>query len=209
VKESIQRPTHFFPHTCLDTGWNDWNAALFGYVDFTRQTLVIEDEVVARYQSTGAIAELIRSKELLHYGKNPRKPVRMGDLTEQALADMRLDHKIFIKPADKYDRESAIATLRTGIMAGRVEIHERCRNLIYQCRNGIWNKQRTQFERSERIGHCDALAALIYLYRMARWHHNPFPDPASPELFGETFYSPHKNKRKISSLLKALGRDVQ
>ena len=26
------------------------------------------------------------------------------------------------------------------------------------------------------MGHCDCVAALIYMYRMANFHHNPFPD---------------------------------
>lgn len=181
VVKEYPRPEYFYPHTCLDTGWNDWNAALEGYVDFKNQTLVIEDEIVMRYQSTGTIAAEINRKEAelwLVGGRwaGGKRPTRMGDLTEQALEDLRTDHKVSINPVVKYDREAAIANLRTSIQNGKVKIFERCKNLIYQLRNGIWNEARTQFERSERLGHCDALAACVYFHRMANWNGNPFPD---------------------------------
>lgn len=214
VVSDYARPSHFYAHSCLDTGWTDWNAVLFGYVDFRNRVLVVEDELVLRYESTGTIARGIDSKEHAlwqtngvgswHYG---HAPTRMGDLTEQALTDLRIDHKMFVRPAEKWNREAAIANLRTGIQDGHVRIHERCKNLIYQLKNGTWNKARTQFQRSPRIGHCDALAALVYLYRMANWNGNPFPDPVKRENFGDMFETPTKKPMtRYDALVKAIGR---
>lgn len=188
VVDSWQRPTHWFPETCLDTGWNDWNAAVFGYVDFPKAVLVIEDELVVRYKSTGEIAQKIfeKEKQLWATGNAGQKneptnwlgsfrPRRIGDLTDQAREDLFQDHKLSIMQAEKWDRTEAINSLRTTIIEGKLKIHSRCKQLLYQLRSGIWNKNRTQFERSKTIGHCDALAALVYLHRHARWRNNPIP----------------------------------
>lgn len=208
VQEAYERPGWFYPYTCLDTGWTDWNAALFGYVDWKAQKLVVEDELVMRYQSTGQIASGIKAKELDLWKSDAggwvggKRPARIGDLTEQALEDMAVDHAIGVAPVEKYDRDGAIANLRSGIQDGRLVIHPRCKNLIYQCRNGIWNKQRTQFERSKTIGHCDALAALVYLYRMANWTGNPYPERP---VEGDHFWDPDKmlrKRRKLEGLKK-------
>lgn len=211
VVDDWERPSHFHAHTCLDTGWNDWNAALFGYVDFNEQCLIVEDELVMRYQSTGTIARGIDQKErslwydaVLGVWSNGSKPTRMGDLTEQALEDMRTDHKVPVNAVEKYDRDAAIANLRTSIQHGKVKIHRRCEQLIYQLKNGIWNQARTQFERSTRLGHCDALAALVYLHRMANWLRNPFPDM---ELDHSRFMrAPRKKQGVYAGMMEAFGQ---
>jgi hypothetical protein len=40
---------------------------------------------------------------------------------------------------------------------------------------GIWNKSRTQFERSAEHGHFDCVAALIYMVRNISEGKNPIP----------------------------------
>jgi hypothetical protein len=75
----------------------------------------------------------------------------------------------------KLDKETAISSLRTGIQSNKIEIWPNCKNLIHQLQNGTWNDRRTTFERSETTGHCDAIDALIYLYRHLKRRENPFP----------------------------------
>jgi len=204
VVDDYERPSHFKPMSILDTGWLDWNAVVYGYLDFLKQTLVVEDEVVARYKSTGEIAEAMRKKETALYPGMPLR--RRGDLKEQALHDLRVDHRMYIQPVEKWDRDSAIAGLRTTVQRRKIKIHRRCRHLIFQLRNGIWNKQRTEFERSKQLGHCDALAALIYMHRVANWRENPYPDEM---LFTnpETFHVPGSNAVvRRDGLLRLVGR---
>ena len=181
VRADVERPAFFFPSTCMDTGWHDWNAVLYGHVDFAAQRLYIEDETVLRYKSSGTIAAAIKAKEEELWGtssggwRGGHRPVRFGDMKEQALEDMRTDHSVLVEPVQKWDRNEAIANLRTGIDEGRLVIHPRCKHLIYQAKNAIWDEARKNFARSKRMGHADALAALIYFYRHANWRGNPTP----------------------------------
>lgn len=206
------RPSHFFPHTCLDTGWLDWNAALHGYVDFKRDVIVIEAETVMRYKSTGDIAgEIFRKEKALWGSKDDEKvwigghkPTRMGDLKQQGLEDLRTDYKMLIEPVDKYDKKASINNVRTGIQLGKLKIHPRCTHLVNQCMNGMLNEQRTDFERSEDMGHLDALAALIYLYKMARWNGNPFPDKQIVDLdFMDTSRAKWRTPKNMDAYVKA------
>jgi hypothetical protein len=44
----------------------------------------------------------------------------------------------------------------------KVVIHPRCTFLALSLESGTLNKQRNDFNRSEALGHCDAIAALQY-----------------------------------------------
>ena len=192
IVDSWQRPKWYVPHVCVDFGFMDYTAVLFGYIDFLQQCLVIEDEIVVNYRTTGEIAALWKAKENALFG-GTRFPVRrFGDNDLQSLHDLRRDHDLQISPADKYDKESACAKLRTVFMDRRIKIHRRCENLIRQLRSGI-RDDKGNFERSETLGHCDAIAALIYLNRMINWQYNPIP-PTERNV-GTTWYADHKSKR--------------
>jgi hypothetical protein len=50
------------------------------------------------------------------------------------------------------------------VEAGRLVVHPRCKLLIQTLKNGVWDKNRSEFGRSEiGLGHMDALASLIYM----------------------------------------------
>lgn len=173
VIEDRKRPDYFCPMVVMDTGWVDHTAILFGYVDFKDQILVVEDEIVVHYQTTGSIAASIRVKEHTLYKGNPHETRRKADCTKQQLDDLRRDHKLWFTEVQKYDRDQALARLRTAVQKKKVRIHPRCESLIYQLRHGVWNRRRSSFERSESLGHCDALSALVYMWRVSNFDENP------------------------------------
>ena len=76
----------------------------------------------------------------------------------------------------KHDVDVTLSLLRTSVSARKIIIDPKCKRLIYQLENGIWNEQRTKWIRSDELGHCDGVAALGYFNRCARWRKNPFPD---------------------------------
>jgi hypothetical protein len=167
---------HFFrPYVGADFGLKDFTAVLFGYFDFNRQVLVIQDEFIANYQTVQQIGDGIKRIENELWPKHNLEPIRVGDNELQTLWDLARVHGIHIKPAMKLDKETAISSLRTGIQSNKIEIWPNCKNLIHQLQNGTWNDRRTTFERSETTGHCDAIDALIYLYRHLKRRENPFP----------------------------------
>ena len=84
-------------------------------------------------------------------------------------------------PTRKDNKIDAVAALRMRISKRKINIHERCQNLIYQLKVGHWSNSRTTFERGEKTGHLDAIDALIYLNRSVdlRQHENPYPNPSA------------------------------
>lgn len=186
--DSWPRPKHYFPHMGADFGLMDNSAMLWGYVHWPEDEqqqllLVVEDEYVTHYRSTGELAEALKAKEETLYADAPHKdslgrPIvrRYADNDALALMSFRVDHGIQISAADKWDLESSIAELRTKFREGRIRILKRCTKLINQLENGLLDKK-GRIERSEdqAIGHCDAIMALAYLNRMINWRLCPIP----------------------------------
>ncbi len=184
-----KRPSHFWTYGSLDTAWIDYNAYLLGYIDFEHQKLVVEHTVWGNMQTTGQLADNIRDAEDEVYPKTMLQDMsfpghrfhvrRHADMTKKDMGNFRFEQGLFFKDAIKHDRAEAIGSLRTGFSNGRIIILDNAANapLIFQLTHGVWNEKRLDFERGEGLmGHCDALAALIYLWRVVKWRQNPFPN---------------------------------
>jgi len=192
-----ERPEYFFPHICIDLGCVDFTAVLFGYVDFKKQQLIIEDEYVEHYKSLGEIAKAIKEKEEQLYGKCIYPVRRFGDNDTLDLTTLRIDYGLPISAADKYGREPAIAELRTAFSEGKVKINSRCEHLIFQLENGL-RDEKGKWVRTGTCGHCDAIAALVYLNRMINWHANPYPLHRSMD--PQSFYPAARKKIKTGQI---------
>jgi hypothetical protein len=70
--------------------------------------------------------------------------------------------------------EAGVNFTRTIFKRDQIEIHARCVNLIAALNYGQFNKTRTDFARTEALGHCDMIAALVYFLRHQRTD-NPYP----------------------------------
>lgn len=178
---SYTRPAHYIPLVVADTGWEpDPTAILAGYVDYQAQVLVVENERIIRHANTRDFAEAMKEieRETFHEaGKAPKNPVRRhADSTPAQLDDLWNEHRMRVWPADKYDFAGALARLRTAFAEKRIRILPKARQLRYQCLTGLLDKK-GKLERTETLGHQDAVAALIYMCRMAPWDEVPGRDP--------------------------------
>lgn len=191
----IPWPDHFYAYCGLDFGWQDHNGVLYALFDFKRQQLFVMGEIWAQNCTTGQIAEAMHKAEerlflatLLGPGQNVdrqgrawryRDLIRVGDHSMQQIADLAFDHDLGIMPADKWDRDAALANMRLAIQSEKILISPRCLHLIEQLEHGIWRKtrdgQRKEFERTDALGHCDLIAALLYLWRKVDPLANPVP----------------------------------
>ncbi|MFQ5443010.1 MAG: hypothetical protein ACE5EK_00185 [Nitrospinales bacterium] len=202
VVDFWERPAHFFPYVCIDTGWVDKTAVLFGYVDFLNQVLVIEDEIVlARVRTVDLAAKILAMEKILYpRGRHPLPIRRFGDMTPQQLNDLvyamreqaGFSYPVSWSSVEKYDREVSLARLRSGIQNERIKILSCCKHLVKQLMEGTQD-EKGRFERSEVHGHFDAIAALQYLFRMVKWQANPFPDERLPSNF---FQNPYQKVEK-------------
>lgn len=177
VREHV-RPAHFDAYTFMDPGFKDRTGLLFGYLDFLNGVFVFEDEALLHHATTEEIAQTIRTKETELW--DLQQPyLRITDIDLRLIADLWQLHRIRFQKARKEDSQGAINLLRTGVQNERIIISPRCKGLIRQMENAVWNTTGKDFERPEDSrsvdGHFDLVAAAKYGYRALNWTRNPYP----------------------------------
>lgn len=120
----------------------------------------------------------------------PNPYARTGDTDAAGIRlyhDLVNDYGMEILPTDKTDsKEARLSAVRDAFANGRILIHPRCTKMISHLRAARWNKQRTDYERTELHGHFDLLDALVYLWRQVSPGLNPNPPMAPNAPRGET-----------------------
>jgi len=133
-----------------------------------------------------------------HYDEGMDHWPRWVDCAGQTRVDLLKDHELLVQIPHKDDFDAAINQLELAFLNNKIEIHPRCKKLIATAEYGRFNKQRTDFYRSEvkgGLGHCDALAGLMYGWRMVDKTTNPFPKPMFDR---ETYYVPEVEESEQS-----------
>ena len=203
--KSVQRPPFFDPYVAMDPGFQDRTAILYGYWDFRRAKLVIEDESLMHRPSTSDIATEIARKERGLWS-NQEPYARVSDVDPRLIADLWQLHRIQFRASEKQDSLGAINLVRNMIQAREIEIDPRCVHLVRQMKNAIWNNKATDFARAgtkSPDGHFDLVAALKYLCRGVNRHHNPYPDGYGTTYNDSTFRSPRPSAQKVGLGLMA------
>lgn len=186
LPEDYKVPAFFDTYVCGDSGADDNTFILFAYYDFHRDWLVVWDEFVTNNATSKTIVESAKLKEAANWGE---KPVyrRIYEAPKQLLIDITVDHNYPVMPPKKDDKTAAIHALRTRIKTGKFKVHERCKQLRWQLKVGMWKDEKhSDFERSEGLGHLDGIASAVYLNRHIDWKRNPYP--ANYGLSEETHY---------------------
>lgn len=151
-------------------GVRDKTAALLYTYDFKRNKYLWIDECFFEPNTpTHTIIEGIRKMESGYNIEN-----RWADCPGQLQIDLESEHGYSITAPLKDDWRAQINALQIAFGQDRMEVHPRCKMAIQTLESGRFNKHRTDFERSSILGHCDALAAMGYGYRMAA-KENPYP----------------------------------
>jgi hypothetical protein len=110
----------------------------------------------------------------------PRQPyLRVGDDDARLVIDVRASHGYAVVPASKSDKYSAVDELNARIRERRWRVHRRCVRTIEQYRSTLWNRARSEWERTPR-DHGDAVDVSVYVQRAIRWHRDCRP-PAHPD----------------------------
>lgn len=163
---------------------NTWVAGDFGGVrdktanyrmgyDFERnKVLVLGERAHPAHTTTAEIVKGLRELEAMT--PNFEIKGRWIDAPGQVLTDLRVDHQYLCSLPMKDDFDAGINQMRAAFTRNQVEIDPECRLLITTLRSGTFNKQRTDYSRTEALGHCDAAAALIYGLRH-KYTENPIP----------------------------------
>jgi hypothetical protein len=192
-----ERPSHYFAWVGGDLGGTrDKTCVLFCAFDFERAKVLVLGEVAADNETpTSTIATELKALE----AREPVKPQRRWlDGSGQTLTDLRVDHKIACSLPDKTDFDAGIHMLRYAFEHDLIEIDPSCKLLIATLRSGTYSKNRDDYARTNALGHCDAVAALVYAYRM-RNKSNPYPAH-----LGKSRLTHHLAETPPQSNLKAL-----
>jgi hypothetical protein len=208
---SQPRPEYFHWFMVCDLGLKDFFAALWGYVDFKEARLVIVKEFVANYLSTSEIAK--ECKRIEAELNTPIEFRRLGDSSDpQQLYDLSKDHGYAISGIVKRSkmnnqgfRESVLNGLRVAISQGKILMEPDVQNTRIQLKYGIWNEKRTDFERTEKLGHLDALMALAYMVDNADYSDNPYPIIPREAKEGTHFINPELKKSSHVNLKRLVG----
>ncbi len=158
-----------------DSGADDNTAIFFGLYDFLKETDVILEEFVTRGMTSSEIVDNCKRIEAELWGEK-RPFVRVYDAPKQLLMDITSTHKYSVILPDKNDKHAAIHQWRHRVGLGKFKVAKKCRHLHRQMKVGMWKDEKhTDFERSEELGHLDAIAGALYFQRAIVRNRNPWP----------------------------------
>lgn len=195
----VQSPEHneyfqfYHKYIGMDLGVRDKTAGLFGYYDFKKAKLIIEDEFTLQDSEvrTDRISEIIKAKEMaldyqvLHDRKDDKYKLlehhekvfrRVADNNNPLLInDLNSLYGLDFFATAKDELPAMINLVREWVKDGRILVNPSCRELIGCLRNAVWDKNKKDLDRSRLFGHFDALMALVYLVRNVDTSTNPIP----------------------------------
>lgn len=176
-------PDHMFMHVTIDWGGvKDKTCAVLHYYDYLKDTDVFWDERVWEPNTPSSViiegakemeAEFLKIRDThkieSRFIDAPYQFVRVDLLQEPYCYEASVP--------TKPDWKASVNILNNRFKTGKALIHPRCQFLILSARSGMLNKTKTDFDRSQALGHCDGIAAMMYAVRM-RDTADPYPkDP--------------------------------
>jgi hypothetical protein len=187
----------------MDLGVKDFTLVIFGYYDFKRATLVIQDEVKLNGPQ---LTTLILKDTIAAYEQRlwPDRPAyrRISDNNNpQLIQDLAIMHRMSFVSTDKDKLETMLNEVRMMVNNGQVEVNPRCTQLIGCLNYGVWDAKKKAFARSSVYGHFDALAALTYLVRNLDRHANPVPSTYGFDVRNSRIRTDKKNHSEGAKLM--------
>jgi hypothetical protein len=198
--KDFKLPEHSTYLTAIDFGGvRDKTVGLLMTYDFVNGIILVYDEAV--FDSNTDTQKIVMGLRKMEGFFLPED--RVVDAAGQVLVDLRdkHDYQCLLPFKDSFD--AGINNIRLLLKQGRLIIHSQCKFLIATLNGASFNKTRTDFNRTDFLGHCDALAALVYGCRMIDKSRNPYP--LDVRNYDEKFYvtpEPAKNDaEKIANML--------
>lgn len=188
VVREYNKPPFYTPYVAMDLGFKDLTVCIFGYYDFKKDIVVIEDEIVKEGKDLklNKFSDEILAKEELLWNNiltnELIKPeVRVSDIEYIVINEInrasmgRLNFQA-IRKSPGY-KLPLINQLRVMLQSEKVVIDPKCQTLITHLKNARWKdaSAKDDFARSPGLGHYDAVDALLYLIKSINYTKNPYP----------------------------------
>lgn len=174
------RPDRYTAYSVIDPGeTRSLFTGLHGFWHFTDGVLVVERETVLRYPSTSDAGEALVESERVLWAQDMADGridavIRRSDVDHRLLRDLaKHPYSLHFQHTEKDNADAARNDCRAALARGQIIIHPRCTTLLLTLETGMWNKSRTDYEFTERTGHADAWATLVYLWRNVQRERNP------------------------------------
>jgi hypothetical protein len=196
IVREVDAPEHRDWYIIGDVGFVDLTVLLLVWYDFANDVIVIEDERRLVRPNSATIVAAARDMEAF-VGASAHR--RIVDATPFVLNELSSRGEYWEMP-QKDDSEAAINALRLRVQRRTLAVHPRCQTTIAHARHGIWNRQRTEFERTADDGHYDALDALKYAVRSVVVSRNPTPPTPGHAMRQHVHYIPPQPKVPLLGL---------
>lgn len=122
---------------------------------------IIDEKVFDANTPTNEIMQ-----ELKQWEEDHKIFARWADVNGQLQIDLYDRYEYMVQVPPKTDWKSAVNTMSAKFALDKIKIYPNCTFTIQSIKTGIFNKTRTDFERNSKLGHMDALAALMYGIRV-------------------------------------------
>jgi len=143
-------------------GVRDKSVLLLCAYDYSTGKIHIVKE--AAFDSKTPTTEIVKGGFEMEGGRTVNRAV---DAPGQLFVDLSSVYGYSCYPPEKLHFDQNIIRLQTAFWKDEIIVDPGCKLLIATLNSGQLNKQRTDFNRSESLGHCDAMAALVYGLRYA------------------------------------------
>lgn len=188
VVREYNKPPFYTPYVAMDLGFKDLTVCVFGYYDFKKDVVVIEDEIVKEGKDLklNKFSEEILAKEEMLWmniltNELIKPEIRVSDveyivINEINRASMgRLNFQA-VRKSPGY-KLPLINQVRVMLQSEKIVINPRCQTLITHLKNARWKdaSAKDDFARSPGLGHYDAVDALLYLIKSVNYTKNPYP----------------------------------
>lgn len=174
---------YYHRYVGMDMGRKDHTALVFGYYDFKRATLFIEDDLTMNGPdwTSQTLKDSVFKKErdlwgVDEDGKQKAPFRRVADNNNPHLiVDLSSIHNLHFMETNKESLEAMVNEVRLMIAEGRLIVSPKAKMTIGCLKYGIWDSKRKEFSRNKVYGHFDHFAALMYLIRNLAKSTNPIP----------------------------------
>lgn len=168
---------YYHRYMSMDIGSRDYTCILYYTYIFDKDIIFIEGETVLKNEevTTRNIAAKIKEKQKQLWGECRIHRAVADNNNPILLRDLANTENVYFAPIHKDSLVAMVNSARLHFQSDRIKIDPDCTYLVDCLKYGLWNEKRTEFLRSDSLGHLDALASLIYGVRIVDQSTNPIP----------------------------------
>lgn len=181
----FELPEYHHMHTTIDWGGvRDMTVATLHTYDYLNdQDLFWDERVFEPMTASSVIMSSVREMEEDYLKLRTQNKIRSSFIDapyQFVYVDLKEQYNYTASIPDKPDWMSSVNTLNNRFKLKKSAIHPRCTFLTLSARSGTFNKMKTDFDRTEALGHMDGIANMMYAVRM-RDVSDPYPLVLRPQ----------------------------